>query len=128
MKIPYKFVTGEVTMVEVSDELGAVIIASRREEHNRCRKERYHCRSLDDLDYENERFGNKYTPETDFLQKLDNERMNASLKRLTPVQRRRLMMYADGLSLREIAAVEGVAFQSVEESIKAAIKNIVNNL
>ena len=33
MKIKYKFATGEITEVEVSDEIGAVITASRKAEH-----------------------------------------------------------------------------------------------
>ena len=33
MIIKYKFSTGEVTEVEVSDEIGTVILDSRREEH-----------------------------------------------------------------------------------------------
>lgn len=45
MKITYKFTTGEVTEVEVSDEIGAVIVESRRKEENLARKERYHCYS-----------------------------------------------------------------------------------
>lgn len=34
MKIKYRFANGEVSEVEVDDELGAVITASRREEEN----------------------------------------------------------------------------------------------
>ena len=41
MKITYKSVTGEVTAVEVPEEIGAVIIDSRRKEDNLDRKERY---------------------------------------------------------------------------------------
>lgn len=33
MIVRYQFVTGEVTEVEVSEEIGAVITASRRDEH-----------------------------------------------------------------------------------------------
>ena len=43
MKIKYESVTGEITEVEVSEEIGAVIIDSRRKEENLARKERYHC-------------------------------------------------------------------------------------
>ena len=45
MKIKYTFANGEVSEVEVSEEIGAVIIDSRRKEENQARKERYHCYS-----------------------------------------------------------------------------------
>lgn len=55
MKIKYRFANGEVSEVEVDDELGAVITASRREEENYERKMRYHCPySIDKLVYEGE--------------------------------------------------------------------------
>ena len=51
MIIKYKFATGEVTEVEVSDEIGTVILDSRREEHASNERHRYHTAfSLDDMD------------------------------------------------------------------------------
>ena len=44
MIIKYKFSTGEVTEVEVSEEIGTVILDSRREEHASNERHRY-CRS-----------------------------------------------------------------------------------
>ena len=53
MKITYKSVTGEVTEVEVSEEIGNFILDSRREEHNANERQRYHAEfSLDNLIYE----------------------------------------------------------------------------
>ena len=53
MIIKYKFATGEVTEVEVSDEIGTVILDSRREEHANSERHRYHTAfSLDDMTYE----------------------------------------------------------------------------
>jgi len=53
MIIKYKFATGEVTEVEVSDEIGTVILDSRREEHADNERHRYHTAfSLDDMTYE----------------------------------------------------------------------------
>lgn len=43
MIIKYKFATGEVTEVEVSDEIGTVILDSRREEHANNERHRYSC-------------------------------------------------------------------------------------
>ena len=46
MKIIYTFDNGETSEVEVSEEIGAVIIDSRREEDSRSRMERRHCYGL----------------------------------------------------------------------------------
>ena len=47
MKIQWNFADGTKSEVEVNEELGEFITASRREESNLDRKERYHCYSLD---------------------------------------------------------------------------------
>ncbi len=44
MKIKYAFLDGTVTEVEVSDEIGAVIIDSRKAEHAQDERHRYHTR------------------------------------------------------------------------------------
>ena len=67
MKITYKSVTGEVTAVEVSEEIGTVIIDSRRKEDNLDRKERYHSYSLDAITYEGEEYADEHTPDVDLL-------------------------------------------------------------
>ena len=51
MKIKYAFLDGTVTEVEVSDEIGAVIIDSRKAEHAQDERHRYHCYSYDAIDY-----------------------------------------------------------------------------
>jgi hypothetical protein len=52
MKIQWKFADGTTSEVEVNEEIGNYITASRRAESNLARKERYHCYSLDAIDYE----------------------------------------------------------------------------
>ena len=47
---------------------------------------------------------------------------------LSDTQFRRLIMYADGMSLREIAALAGKDFSSIAESINAAKKKVRNFL
>ena len=47
LKINYTFANGETSDVEVNEEIGNLILDSRREESNQDRKERYHCYSLD---------------------------------------------------------------------------------
>ncbi len=128
MKITYKFADATMSEVEVSEEIGTLIMDSRREEENAARKERYHCWSLDAIDYE----GAEYSvPDfTDTLFDGSNERdalVRAAFFRLSDVQRRRLLMLASGLSLREIARREGKDIKTVRESIDGARKKFLKN-
>ena len=47
------------------------------------------------------------------------------MSHLTETQRRRILMKAEGLTLEEIAEIEEVSFQSIDESIKAAQKKAI---
>lgn len=125
MKIKYKFATGEVMEIEVSDEIGAVITASRKAEHALEERNRYHCYSLDAIDYEGLEYGecDEYPIEDDSAERA--ECINTAFSHLTEVQQRRLRLYADGKTLREIAALENTRFQSVAESIEAARKKFL---
>ena len=54
MKINYTFNNGENLEVEVSEEIGAVILESRKKEENMERNRRRRCYSLDCMDFEGE--------------------------------------------------------------------------
>ena len=99
MKIQWNFADGTKSEVEVNEELGEFITASRREEDNLSRKERYHCYSLDAT--LRKEYGDNHTPETEVETAERNKRLYAAMKTLTAVQQRRLLMLADGLSLRK---------------------------
>ena len=124
MKIRYEFANGEVTEVEVSEEVGAVIVESRREEENLARKNRYHCYSLDDIDYEGLEYADPHTPEEDFISRENKKAILSALTILTETQKRRLLLYAGGLSYREIARREGVDHKKVIKSVEAAKEKI----
>ncbi len=123
MRVSYKFNDGTTTEVEVSEDIGAVIIDSRREEDSADRKHRRHNYSLDAITYEGKEYGTE-----DFSEELfdDTEEQNAKVREafshLTEVQQKRLMMLAGGLSVREIARREGKDFKTVHESIESAKK------
>ena len=125
MIIKYKFAAGEITEVEVSDEIGAVITASRKAEHALEERTRYHCYSLNAIDYEGLEYGecDKYPIEDDSAERA--EHIKAAFGQLTETQQRRLRLYADGKTLREIAALENASFQSIAESIEAARKKFL---
>ena len=127
MKIKYKYITGEVAEVEVSDEIGVEIETSRKLESNSNRKERYHCYSIDTGEYkDNSDYALRVDFEHDFGESNESEKRLAdilsTINRLTDVQRRRLLKHMKGMNVRDIAAEEGVHFTAVEESILAARK------
>lgn len=124
MKISYKFTTGEVTEVEVSNEIGAVIVESRRKEENLARKERYHCYSYDAVEYEGKEYADRNTPETVYETKMLEKQLSEGLELLTETQRRRLLQYASGLSYREIARFENTTHSKISKSIEQARKKL----
>ena len=127
MKIQWNFADGTKSEVEVNEELGEFITASRREESNLDRKERYHCYSLDAIIFEGKEYGDHNTPDTEIAIAEKKRRIAAALGKLSETQRCRLLMLADGLSVREIARRENKDFKSVHESIDGAKKKFLKN-
>lgn len=101
MKIKYEFATGDATEVEVSEEIGAMVIDSRREEESADRKERRHCYSLDAIDYEGLEYSTPDFTEAMFSGDDErDERIRRAFSHLTQTQQRRILMLAGGLSFR----------------------------
>ena len=127
MKIKYTFANGDVSEVEVSDEVGTVIVDSRRKEENLDRKERYHCYSYDAIDYEGEEYADPDTPDSLLERDELSSRVQSAMSHLTEIQVRRLTLFAEGLSIREIARKEGVDHKAVAKSIESAKKVFAKN-
>lgn len=119
-QITYEFADGTKSVIEVDDALADEIIISRREEENYERKTRYWCKvSLDECDFEGEWFADKSpTPLERYELDEQQRRVDSFLETLTPTQRRRFnyRMIDPSISLREIARLEGVPFQTVNET------------
>lgn len=122
MKIKYEFADGTVSEVEVDEAIGSVILDSRRKEDNLDRKERYHCYSLNAAGFEGEDYASDDTPDKQVEREQESERIHEVLEKLSEVQRRRLLMLADGMSMREIARAENVQYHAVQKSIDGARK------
>ena len=118
MKIIWKFADGTVSEVEVSEEIAAVIQDSRRHEENLARKERRHSFSLDAIDYEGSEYG--YEEIDNLIASEETAEIRAALSHLTDKQRRRLLMYANGLSYQKISAIEKADPKSIYECIEGA--------
>ena len=122
MKINYTFADGETSEVEVTEEIGNMILDSRRQESNLDRKERYHCYSSDAAEFEGEEYADADTPESLLERKMESRQIADILAGMPEIQRRRLLLYAEGKSLREIARIEGVDHKAIKKSIEAARK------
>ena len=121
MKITWKFADDTVSTVEVDEKVGTLILDSRREEENAERKHCRHCWSLDAITYEGGEYGAEDAydfGEADLMDKHVRE----VFSRLSDDQRRRLLMLAGGMSIRDIAKKENVAFNAAYESVEAAKK------
>lgn len=125
MLINYKFLDGTVTEVEVSDEIGSVILELRRREHADNERHRYHTAfSLNNAVYEGKIFSSGGELAGWLIRQESNKACETMLSQLTPVQRRRFVKFMNGMSVAEIAKSENAAFNSVKETIEAARKKL----
>ena len=120
MLIKLKDLNGKVTQeVDVDDAFGEWYVEEERKEENDARRWRYwETTHLDGLDYEGEWFEDKEseTPE-DYVERLEQEaRYDTFLKTLTATQLRRLHLFEEEYSEREVARIENVDFKSVHET------------
>jgi DNA-directed RNA polymerase specialized sigma24 family protein len=123
MFINYRLEDGSTVLVEVTEETAAYILENDREIASADRKERYHCPyHIEAMEYECDSLAYRLTPEEIFVRKEEQEHISDTLSCLTDVQLRRLTMKADGMTLREIAAVESTTVNAVRESLEAAKK------
>jgi len=127
MKIKYTFANGDVSEVEVSEDVGSIIVDSRRKEDNLDRKERAHCYSYDAIEYEGEEYADLDTPESCLERDELSKRIHSAMSHLSETQARRLALFADGHSIREIARMEGVDHKAVSKSIESAKKIFAKN-
>ena len=127
MKINYTFANGETSEVEVTEEIGNMILDSRRLESNLDRKERYHCYSSDAAEFEGEEYADVDTPESLLEREMESRQIADIMAGMPEIQRRRLLLYAEGKSLREIARIEGVDHKAIKKSIEAARKYFKKN-
>ena len=90
------------------------------------RRERYHTQyHFEAMDYENDFAAYNDSPEYVLSRKEELYEINSSLALLTKTQFRRLTMYADGMTLREICRTNGASAAAVKDSIDAARKKFL---
>ena len=123
MKYRYGFATGTET-VEIPEEWAAVLEEMDHEEQLCDRRESRRHQSLDDLLYEGMDFAADGDAETPLLEKEFSGELEEALCCLTEIQRRRLLMHCEGMTLMDIAKEENVHFTKIAKSLGQAKKNL----
>ena len=126
MKITYKFVTGEVAEVEVSEEIGAVIVDLDRQEYNNDHKETRRHYSLEGKVYE----GMDYAAEDSGLEALfagptDEERLHAAIRQLSHDQQEMVQaIFFENVSVNDYAARMGVTQSAISHRLQTVKKKL----
>ena len=126
MKITYKFVTGEVAEVEVSEEIGAVIVDLDRQEYNNDHKETRRHYSLEGKVYE----GMDYAVEDSGLEALfagptDEERLHAAIRQLSHDQQEMVRaIFFENVSVNDYAARMGVTQSAISHRLQTVKKKL----
>ncbi len=112
-----------MALVEVDEEVGAFILNDDRETANADRRERYHAPwHIDAMQYEGDSLAYRLTPEEIVIRKETAREMGDALSTLTDAQLRRVLLKAEGMTLREIASLEGTNVNAVAKSLELAKK------
>ena len=124
MKIKYQFAT-ETVEVEVSEELGNIIVDLDRQEYNNHHKEtRRHC-SLDAFNLDDALFPSEEDIEAEVVAKDQYNRLYAAIALLEPQQKELVrQVFFEDRKIVDIAAEEGVS----EAAIRNRLKKITQRL
>ena len=124
MKIRYQFAT-ETVEVEVSEELGNIIVDLDRQEYNNHHKEtRRHC-SLDAFNLDDALFPSEENIEAEVATKDQYNRLYAAIALLEPQQKELVrQVFFEDRKIVDIAADEGVS----EAAIRNRLKKITQRL
>lgn len=125
MKIKYTFANGDVTEIEVSEEIGAVVLDLDRQEYNTNHREtRRHC-SLEALDLDGNLLPSKDNVEMDFIRKEDGAKLRDVISRLNPRQQKLIKaIYFEGQKVTDLAMEEGVHWTAITHAVERALKKL----
>lgn len=125
MKIKYTFANGDVTEIEVSEEIGAVVLDLDRQEYNTNHREtRRHC-SLEALDLDGNLLPSKDNVEMDFIRKEDGAKLRDAISRLNPRQQKLIKAICfEGQKVTDLALEEGVHWTAITHAVERALKKL----
>nr|DAG53080.1 MAG TPA: DNA-directed RNA polymerase specialized sigma subunit [Caudoviricetes sp.] len=128
MKVRYEFANGEISEIEVEDNLGELLLDFDRQEYNNDHKETRRHVSLDGMDYEGELFLSPADTEAEVLQREELARLMGAMEALSPAQRELVRrVYFENEKISEIAREEGVSHVAIHDRLKRIYQKIKNN-
>lgn len=125
MKVRYEFVNGEISEIEVDDNLGELLVDFDRQEYNNDHKETRRHTSLDGMEYEGEAFLSPENTEEQVLKRADMACLLRAMEALTPAQRELVRrVYFENEKISKIAREEGVSHVAIHDRLKRIYQKI----
>lgn len=113
---------GKYQEIPVSDELFEEWRALQNETQRVYRREMYHRSGvpLEEIDI-TIRCAQRSEIEDDYIRQFENKRLYEAISQLSDIQRRRILMYMENMSVREIARQEGCHMNAALKSVNSAL-------
>ena len=125
MTIIYTFADGTTSVVEVSEEIGNVIIDFNRKEDSADRRHRRHDCSLEAYNVGDDLVASDEDIAADFIEKQDREQLYAAIQKLKPIQQDLISkLFFEGISQDEYARINGITKGAVSQRKEVAIKKL----
>ena len=131
MTIIYTFADGTTSIVEVSEEIGNVIIDFDRKENNADRRQRRHNCSLEAYNVGDDLVASDEDIAADFIEKQDREQLYEAIRSLLPEQQDLIVrVFFNKEKMCDIAKECGVTKMAISKRIDRALaqlKKILKN-
>jgi len=126
MKIKYEFVTGETVEIEVSDNIGEVMVQIDRDIYRSNRRETNKHNSVEMLEEKGVQLSDESIDIPFFIEQQEmKEALYKALDNLLPQQRELIQkVFFNGKSISEIARAEGVDESSIRDRLKRIYKKL----
>lgn len=126
MKIKYEFATGEVVEIEVSDDIGEVIVAIEKDTHNSNRREtRRHESYSDDNDKQETLLDKSVDIAAEVEKKLSYEALYKAITKLEPQQQELVRkIFFEGKPIVAVAKELGITKQACNNRLNKIYRQL----
>jgi len=125
MKIKYTFADGTISEVEVTEDIGNVIVELDRQDYNSDHRQRRHNCSLEAYDTYGNLISSDENIEEDFIESEERRALRSAMDKLSPRQQYLIdQVYFKGKSVAQVAREEGLDRTSVRDAVERALKKM----
>lgn len=129
MKVHYTFATGEVSEIEVTEELGAEISDMEKAAGNNDRAETRRHQSLNAMDYEGKTAADPTDVAALVMKQIERESLEQAISLLLPQQVRMIRaIFFEGMTVSAYAAQEGVDQSAISHRLQTIYRHLKKNL